>query len=196
MDPDLDLGDGLRLRVLTDEDAALLVEATSGEPARSLWGARPAGPYSLLDGQIALAAWDPGAGDRFSVGVLGGSRLLGAVGLMPDDCGGIELAYWVRPEERGRGIASRAVGAATRWAHTSLGVSRIWLEIRPGNEPSLRLARRTGYRFEGRLPLHCRDHVHEDAARDTRHDCLIWVHPGEDACGTGTTGRAPSRHGR
>jgi len=179
MDVDLDLGDDLRLRALADSDAALLAEATSGEKAPSLWGAHPAGPYSLGDAQAALAAWDPGAGGQFSLGILRGQRLIGAVGLVPDSPGSIELAYWVRPEERGKGVASRAVAAATLWAHRELAASRIWLEIEPGNEPSLRLAQRAGYRFEQRISQHCRDWAGEDADRDSWHDCLIWVHAGE-----------------
>jgi RimJ/RimL family protein N-acetyltransferase len=181
MDMDLDLGEGLRLRTLVKEDAALLVEATSGERAPSLWAPRPAGPYSLHDGQAALSAWDPLAGGQFSLGIVHGRRLLGAVGLMPDSPGSVELAYWMRPEQRGRGIASRAVRATTRWAHRSLAVPRIWLEIRPGNEPSLRVARRAGYHFEQRLSQHCRDWSREDARHDSWHDCLIWVHACEQS---------------
>jgi RimJ/RimL family protein N-acetyltransferase len=75
---------------------------------------------------------------------LPGRRLLGAVGLMPDRPGTIELAYWMRPDDRGRGTASRAVHATTLWAHRNLAVARIWLEIHPGNEPSLRLAQHVG----------------------------------------------------
>ncbi|WP_433147955.1 GNAT family N-acetyltransferase [Actinomadura nitritigenes] len=72
------------------------------------------------------------------------------------------------------GIASRAVRAVTLWARDGLAVPRIWLEIEPGNEPSLRVAERAGYRFEQRIPHHCRAWEHEDADRDTWHDCLIW----------------------
>ncbi len=90
-------------------------------------------------------------------------RLLCAVGLMPDEPGSAELAYWTRPEERGRGLAAQAVAAVTRWAHDSLAIPRIWLEINSANEPSLRLARRAGYRFEQRLPGHCRNWSDEDA---------------------------------
>jgi RimJ/RimL family protein N-acetyltransferase len=186
----LDLDGGLHLRVLATGDAALLVEATSGESARSLWGPRPAGPYLLRDGQAALSAWDPASGGQFSVGILDGRRLLGAVGLMPDRPGSVELAYWVRPEQRGQGIASRAVQATTRWAHRSLAVDRIWLEIRPGNEPSLRLARRAGYRFEQRLPRHCRDFLREDADHDSWHDCLIWAHESDQASSGSNDGPA------
>ena len=65
LDLDLDLGDDLRMRALVKDDAALLVEATSGEPAPSLWGPRPVGPYSPHDAQAALSAWDP-AGEASS----------------------------------------------------------------------------------------------------------------------------------
>src|SRR5512133_3965162 len=78
--------------------------------------------YSLHDAQAALLAWDPAAGGQFSIGILRGQQLLGAVGLMPDRSGSIELAYWIRPEQRGRGIASRAVSATTLWVHRSLAV--------------------------------------------------------------------------
>jgi RimJ/RimL family protein N-acetyltransferase len=176
MDVDLDLGDDLRLRALVRADAALVAEATSGEPGRSLWGAHPAGPYSLRDAHLALAAWDPAAGGQFSLGIMAGQRLLGAVGLIPDRPGSIELAYWVRPEERGKGAGSRAVRAATSWTHSQLAFPRIWLEIEPGNEPSLRLAQRAGYRFEQLIAQHCRDWACDDAEHDSWHDCLIWVH--------------------
>ena len=181
----LNLGAGLSMRTLMPADAALLAEATSGESGRSLWGHSPAGPYSLADAQAALADWDPAAGGQFSIGLLHGGVLLGAVGLLPDRPGSIELAYWVRPEHRGRGLASLAVAAATDWAHGSLAIPRIWLEINPDNEPSLRLARRAGYHFEQRLSGHCRDWSHEDAGRDSRHDCLVWVHEGAHAPAAG-----------
>jgi RimJ/RimL family protein N-acetyltransferase len=190
MQPDLNvnLGDGLHMRTLLTEDAALLAEATSGESAPSLWGPRPMGPYSLHDAQTALSAWDPAAGGQFSVGILHAERLLGAVGLMPDRPGSIELAYWIRPENRAQGIASRAVRAVTLWAHRGLAIPRIWLEIHPGNEPSLRLAKRVGYTFEQRLPRHCRDWSSEDADHDSWHDCLIWARVSDRATGAGNDG--------
>src|SRR5262249_48186597 len=122
----LDLGNGLHARALLIDDAALLAESTSSETAPSLWGPRPGGPYSLPDARAALAAWDPAAGGQFSVGVLDDHQLLGAIGLMPDRPGSTELAYWIRPEQRGRGIASRAVLAVTLWAHSALAIRRIW----------------------------------------------------------------------
>src|SRR5260370_19303738 len=100
MRPDLtlDLGNGLRLRALVPDDAALLAEATSGETAPSLWSPRPAGPYSLPDARAALAAWAPAARRRLSLGVLDGQQLLGAVGLMPDQPGSPALPCLRRPQ--------------------------------------------------------------------------------------------------
>src|SRR5260370_37134262 len=94
----LNPGTGLRLRALVPDDAALLAEATSGETAPSLWSPRPAGPYSLPDARAALAAWAPAAGRRFSLGVLDGPQLLGAVRRMADRPGSAELSHRIRPE--------------------------------------------------------------------------------------------------
>jgi RimJ/RimL family protein N-acetyltransferase len=77
---------------------------------------------------------------------------------------------------RGRGITAQAVLATTPWVHRSLGIPRIWLEIQPANEPSLRVARRAGNPFEQRLARHCRDWACDDAEQDSWHDCLIWAH--------------------
>ncbi len=170
----LDLSD-LHLRTLLQDDAELLVEATRHEQAAALWGPRPAGPYSMDDAKRALQQWDP-AGGQASYGVLRGERLIAALGLMLDSPASAELAYWVRPEERRRGIGLRSVQALTTWAHQDAGLVRLWLEIEPGNTASLELARRGGYRLEERLPRHCRCWLDEDPDRDEWHDCLIFAH--------------------
>lgn len=187
MQPDLtlDLDDGLHMRVLLAADAALVAEATSTESEPALWGPRPAGPYSLADARAALSEWDPAAGGQFSIGILDGDQLVGAVGLMPDRPGSAELAYWIRPERRRSGIASQAVLAATPWAHRSLAITRVWLEIEPGNQPSVRVAEHAGYQFEERLAQHCRAWSAEDAEHDSWHDCLIWAHVSDPAARDG-----------
>ena len=106
MQLDLDIGSGIHVRALAIKDAAMLVDATSRESAPALWGPRPAEPYSLRDAQAALLAWNPAAGGQFSVGILRGRQLLGAVGLMPDHSGSIELAYGYDPSS-GAGASPR-----------------------------------------------------------------------------------------
>jgi RimJ/RimL family protein N-acetyltransferase len=171
----LDLGE-LRLRTLLRDDAELLVEATGRERAPALWGPRPAGPYSLDDARTALQQWDPAEGKQASYGVLRAERLVAAVGLMLDSPHSAELAYWVRPEERRRGIGLHSVQAVTAWAHRDGGLARLWLEIDPGNTASLELARRAGYQLEQRLPRHCRSWLADDPDLDRWHDCLIFAH--------------------
>ena len=174
----LDLGD-LRLRTLLPDDAPLLVEATRHEQARALWGPRPAGPYSLDDANTALQQWDSARGEQASYGVLWADRLVAAVGLMLDRPYSAELAYWVRPEQRRRGIGLRSVAALTAWAHRGGGLARLWLEIDPGNTASLELARRAGYQLEQRRPRHCRAWLADDPDRHQWHDCLIFTHTSE-----------------
>ena len=171
----LHLGD-LRLQTQLRDDAELLEEATRGEEAPALWGPRPAGPYSMDDARIALQHWDPAGGKRASYGVLRDDRLVAALGLMLDSAQSAELAYWVRPEQRRRGIGLRSMHALTAWAHRDGGLARLWLEIDPGNTASQKLARRAGYQLEQRLPRHCRAWLADDPDRDQWHDCLIFVH--------------------
>jgi RimJ/RimL family protein N-acetyltransferase len=172
----IELGAGLHLRTLTGKDLDLLVEATRGESARSLWAAHPRGPYSTHDARNALDAWDPGTTHQVSYGIVNDGRMLGALGLMIDGPDSAELAYWVRPENRREGLALRGIRALTPWVHRSLRLARIWLEIDPANTPSLRLAARADFEYEQRLPHHCRTLTSEDPNHDTWHDCLIWTH--------------------
>lgn len=59
-----------------------------------------------------------------------------------------EVAYWLLPSARGRGLATRACVAATRWAH-ELGLHRVELEHSTRNPSSARVARRAGFTPEG-----------------------------------------------
>jgi RimJ/RimL family protein N-acetyltransferase len=172
---DLHLPD-LRLRNLEQSDAPLVVEATRHETGPAFWGPRPVGPYPLQDAAAALAAWTP-EHRRVSYGMVRDGRLVAVLGLMVDPPEVAELAYWVPPEHRGQGLATRGVGLLTAWAH-QVGLARVWLEIEPGNQASLRVAERAGYRLERRLSDHCRSWLHDDPAHDTWHDCLIWSHTG------------------
>jgi RimJ/RimL family protein N-acetyltransferase len=52
---------------------------------------------------------------------------------------------------RGRGIASRAVRLAARWALEDCGVARLQLRADVRNEPSQRVAEKAGFTREGVL---------------------------------------------
>lgn len=77
----------------------------------------------------------------------------------------------VRPDARCRGVGAALVGECIRRG-AAAGARRIHLEVRPGNEPALRLYRRYGFVFQGIRKGYYTD-THEDAvllAREIRDD--------------------------
>jgi RimJ/RimL family protein N-acetyltransferase len=65
-----------------------------------------------------------------------------------------ELGYVVAEWARRRGVGSRALTIYSRWAFESLRLARLELLVQPGNEASLSLADRVGFRREGLLRSH------------------------------------------
>lgn len=61
------------------------------------------------------------------------------------------LGYWLMPQARGRGLASRAVRLATVWAMQTLGARRVEAWVEPTNAASATLLERLGFEREGRL---------------------------------------------
>jgi ribosomal-protein-alanine N-acetyltransferase len=62
------------------------------------------------------------------------------------------LGYWIDAEHEGRGLMTEAVGAATSFAFTSLGLHRVQAAVMPSNTGSQRVLEKTGYRKEGFAP--------------------------------------------
>lgn len=82
--------------------------------------------------------------------VLGGASLNG-VDLSQ---GRAAVGYWLAPEARGRGFATRSVRLLAGWAFEDLGVVRLELTCGPDNRASQRVAERCGFTREGILPSH------------------------------------------
>jgi RimJ/RimL family protein N-acetyltransferase len=62
----------------------------------------------------------------------------------------IEIGYWLFPEGRGRGIATRVTRALAVHAFY-VGIFRVEAVVRPANEPSIRVLERAGFTREGVL---------------------------------------------
>ena len=60
----------------------------------------------------------------------------------------VELGYWLYPQGRGRGIATRVVRALAAHAFY-VGLLRIEAVVRPENAPSIRVLERAGFTREG-----------------------------------------------
>ncbi|WP_260867262.1 GNAT family N-acetyltransferase [Streptomyces sp. SAJ15] len=100
------------------------------------------------------ANWERGVGASFAVTDSTSDVVLGHINIGMIDFDAHRsgrVGYWVLPEARGRGIASHALEAMTRWAFGDLRLHRLELGHAVGNDASCRVAGRCGYRYEGEL---------------------------------------------
>ena len=82
--------------------------------------------------------------------VLGGGSLFD----VDWDHGRAAVGYWLAPQARGRGVATRAVRLIASWAFEELRVARLELTCGPDNRASVRVAKRCGFTREGLLRSH------------------------------------------
>jgi len=59
------------------------------------------------------------------------------------------IGYWVDQDLAGRGIVPTAVALVSDYCFFEVGLHRVELNIRPENQPSLRVAHKLGFRPEG-----------------------------------------------
>lgn len=151
--PVISTGDGLALRPWAVGDAPAVFEAFS-DPLIQRWHARSAGSVAEVRGWIEGWArmWRTGAGANWAVADVRTGRLVGRASLknMHLDGGQAEVAYWTTPAARGRAVAPRAVAALTTWAF-DVGFHRLELTHSVANQPSCRVAAKTGYALEGTM---------------------------------------------
>ncbi|MEU6916476.1 GNAT family N-acetyltransferase [Streptomyces olindensis] len=164
--PTLPADGGLRLRPWRAGDAPAVYEVFQ-DPVMHQWHARAADSEEEVAGWIRdwHRAWEEEREAHWAVVDAGSGALLGRVALreMRLDDGTAEVAYWTVPEARGRGVATRATTALTRWALDEVGFHRLELLHAVRNEASCRVAVGTGFALEG---------TKRDAALqpDGRHD--------------------------
>jgi RimJ/RimL family protein N-acetyltransferase len=147
--------DDLVLRPKRPEDADAITAACQ-DPEIPRWTLVPS-HYTRADADefIASAATEAAAGSAVSLLAVDAAddRLLGSFSLMElaraPRYG--EIGYWVAAQERGRGIASRAVRLLTGWAQSELGLDRIEILAHRDNTPSRRVAEKAGYHDSGEL---------------------------------------------
>jgi RimJ/RimL family protein N-acetyltransferase len=79
----------------------------------------------------------------------GEDSLVGMLSLAPRDGGGLRLSGGIAPSHRGRGIASRALSAASSWAVGEAGFLRVELWIAEWHVGSRRVAEKAGFSLAG-----------------------------------------------
>ncbi|HKS47678.1 MAG TPA: GNAT family N-acetyltransferase [Amycolatopsis sp.] len=115
---------------------------------------------------VALRACEWASGRRCSWAIAEPTtgRLLGEVGLKDLDPhnGTAEVALWVHPSARRRGVGVTALNAALRFGSGALGLREVNYLYHEGNVASAAVARRCGFQFldtlvssDGRKLLRC-----------------------------------------
>ena len=132
-----------------DRNDTPMLERVLGDPTIREWMSvlpRPADDFldwaerGRADGSILF----------FAICEANGPALGGvAVSAEPDLRAG--LGYWLLPEGRGHGLASRALRLLSLWLFEELGCQRCELWVDVANTASRRVAERAGYRPEGVL---------------------------------------------
>lgn len=168
--PMVTLSDGvIALRPWSAEDAAFLAAASADPAIRRYNGDHdrrgfPGPPLSIPDAEAAIdqfmlnwrafATTGRPGGVAFAVVDAKSGELGGCCGV--DDWTAEDVAqfgYWIAPEARGRGYATRAAILLTRWLF-ELGAARVFLTVIAGNEGSVAVARRAGFVYEGTMRSH------------------------------------------
>lgn len=148
--------DELLLRPWRAMDAAGVVEAYT-DPAIQQWHLRSMTEEEALRW---VSSWSErwAAETGASWAIVEDDTLLGRMGFNALDlpAGQGEAAYWMLPGARGRGVATRALRAATDWMFAEVGLHRIELLHSTGNEASCRVAEKAGYVREGTKRQHWR----------------------------------------
>ena len=113
-------------RPYTEEAARSWVER-----AREFWGDNPERSFAIVDAQAG--------------------RLLGSVTRHGPYGHRASFGYWLAPEARGRGAATRALHLVTEWTLRTTDAVRLDLYTMVGNDASARVAERAGYEREAVL---------------------------------------------
>ncbi len=146
-------GDGFRLRPVREDDAPRIHEGTA-EPDTEHWlGHKPA-PYTLdhahhyVERRRELEA--TGQCVTWAIADPDDDRILGTVlwfDWTPEvEC---ELGWWMHPDARGRGLATRATRLAVDHVFETLGVKRVTAYAAVDNTASRHVAEAVGFRQYG-----------------------------------------------
>ena len=93
-----------------------------------------------------------GEGLSFAIADVAEAVARGYAGLLLRETPGTAgIGYWLVPDARGGGRATRAVGLLARWALAEAGVVRVEAHVEAGNHASQRVLERAGFRREALL---------------------------------------------
>jgi RimJ/RimL family protein N-acetyltransferase len=146
------LTDGtVTLRVFEPDDArAIFAACQDPEIARFLPVPQP---YTEEDARVFVARrradWEDEDERSFAITHAGSGGFLGAIARHRRGEHRVEFGYWLAPEARGHGYASRALRLLAEWSLSEPELVRLELYTHPDNTRSGRVAERAGFSREG-----------------------------------------------
>jgi [ribosomal protein S5]-alanine N-acetyltransferase len=147
--PSMSVSDGvITLRPIADRDLDA-IRRVFADPEWCRWF----GPGHSAEDHIQRAGRDArdGSAAWFAICDAGRDDYLGEVGVRREELGRATVEYWLLPEGRRDGRATRAVRLVSIWAFNTMHVGRIQLWTEPENAASQAVAERSGYTREGVL---------------------------------------------
>jgi [ribosomal protein S5]-alanine N-acetyltransferase len=147
--PERALSDGaVTLRAVGDRDLEA-VRRVFQDPRWMRWF----GPGHSADDHVARVQrdWQEGAEAWFAICDAGSDEYRGEIAIRPEAYSRAIVEYWLVPEGRGGGRATRALRLVSSWALREGGVARLQLWAEPENLASQGVAERGGYQREGIL---------------------------------------------
>ncbi|MEU1270385.1 GNAT family N-acetyltransferase [Streptomyces sp. NPDC005799] len=179
------LGHGLRLRPWEADSGADVETFFRGcaDPEFLRWNTplTPVTDLAVARASIAAKTQDArtGTGVAFCVEDAGDGTRLGHISVndIHTLLSHARIGYWVLPEARGRGVATRALALAAHWAHTGLRLHRLELGHAVGHEISCKVAERCGFRYEGTMRGQMFEADRQDAFRDAHLHARLATDP-------------------
>lgn len=166
----------LVLRCWRPDDAPLLKEAIDASlPALQQWmpwATTEPSPVESLATRLAnfRRAFQEGRSWTFGVFDADEARVIGGTGLHPrTEPGRLEIGYWIRSSETGRGYATEIAAALVDRAFTLHGVDAVEIRCDARNAASAAVPRRLGFRLDATL-------VGDSPAPDgSLRDTMVWL---------------------
>lgn len=115
---------------------------------------------AMLSGAIERGQIQPRQEWYLAVALPDSDRVIGFGRLARAGVKAGKLGYAIRADEQGKGYAPDAARALTTFGFNDLSLHRISVAIGPDNAPSIAVAKRLGFQYEG----HLRDHVFTNGA--------------------------------
>lgn len=152
--PTLAVDDGVELRPWRVDDAPYALVAFA-DPEIQRWHFRSMTTTIEAAEWIAAMAvgWRSESAGTWAIARPGGDAVLGRISFYVRDLqsGLGEVTYWVLPDARGEGLASRAADRVATWALDEVGFHRVEVRHSTQNVASCRTAERAGFVGEGVL---------------------------------------------